>query len=109
MIEGKASQFDKERQELVAKRDRAQATVDRESQRLRQQRGTTEETEEEKGFRLQGMRDSNKALTHALFGLLDEHPELANEIEGVLQESGLAPPSRPPSAAVSEVSSIDDA
>lgn len=109
LIEGKASQFDKERQELVAKRDRAQATVDRESQRLRQQRGTTEETEEEKGFRLQGMRDSNKALTHALFGLLDEHPELANEIEGVLQESGLAPPSRPPSAAVSEVSSIDDA
>jgi chromosome segregation ATPase len=108
LIQGKAAQFDKERQELVAKRDRAQASVDRAQQRLRQSRGTTEETEEEKSFRLQHMRDQNKALLHTLFGLMQDHPDLATQIEAVLAEAGLAAPSRPPSAAVSEVSSIGE-
>ena len=39
LIEGKAAQFDRERTELVAKRDRANAAVDRASARLRQARG----------------------------------------------------------------------
>jgi len=108
LIQGKAAQFDKERQELLAKRDRARATVQRAATRLRQERGTDGETEEERNFRLQRMRDDNKALQHLLFGLVDEHPDLRQVIETVLSEEGLAPPSRPPSAAVSEASSLGD-
>ena len=66
------------------------------------------ETEEERNFRLQRMRDDNKALTHLLFGLIDENPDLGQQIEAVLREEGLAPPSRPVSAAVSEASSLGD-
>mmetsp|Transcript_48062 Transcript_48062/g.70411 ORF Transcript_48062/g.70411 Transcript_48062/m.70411 type:complete len:886 (+) Transcript_48062:105-2762(+) len=108
LIQGKAAQFDKDRLDLVAKRDRARATVQRASARLRQSRGTQQETPEEANFRLQGARDDNKALLHAMFGLMEEHPDLAGQIEAVLQEDGLAPPSRPPSAAVSEVSSLGE-
>ena len=108
LIQAKAAQFDKERQELLAKRERARATVQRASARLRDQRGVQGETEEERNFRLQRMRDDNKALTHLLFGLIDENPDLGQQIEGVLREEGLAPPSRPASAAVSEASSLGD-
>ena len=108
LIQGKAAQFDKDRLDLVAKRDRARATVQRASARLRQSRGTQQETPEEANFRWQGARDDNKALLHAMFGLMEQHPDLAGQIEAVLQEDGLAPPSRPRSAAVSEVSSLGE-
>ena len=54
------------------------------------------------------MRDKNKALLHSLFGLMQDHPDLASQIEAVLADAGLAAPSRPPSAAVSEVSSVGE-
>ena len=66
------------------------------------------ETEEEKAFRLEQLRGDNTAAAHALCALVEQHPDLAAQIEGVLQASGIVPPSRPPSVAVSDVSSLEE-
>ena len=64
--------------------------------------------EEEKAFRLEQLRGDNTAAAHALCALVEQHPDLAAQIEGVLQASGIVPPSRPPSVAVSDVSSLEE-
>uniref|UniRef100_A0A7S4M111 Coiled-coil domain-containing protein 39 n=1 Tax=Guillardia theta TaxID=55529 RepID=A0A7S4M111_GUITH len=105
LVQGKAKQFDKEREELLAKRDRARASLDRHSKRLRQARGASGETEEERSFRLASMREENKNMLYVIMSLKDEFPDLAGIIDDAVQSNGIAPPSRPPSAR-SEVSSI---
>jgi hypothetical protein len=67
--------------------------------------GVETETDEERDFRAQGMREDNKRMLHALMGLAEEHPSLADTIQMALADAGIAPPSRPASAR-SEVSSI---
>lgn len=105
LVQGKATQFDKEREELQAKVQRAKASVDRHSKRLRQFKGTTIETEDERAFRLHASREENKMILYAITGVAEEYPDLAQTVEESLRAVGVDPPSRPQSAR-SSVSSI---
>jgi len=110
LVQGKATQFDKEREEMQQKVQRAKASVDRHSKRLRQFKGTTQETPDEKIFRLQASREENKMLLFALVGIGEEYPDMAGVVEDALREVGVDPPSRPQSArsSVSSISSASD-
>jgi chromosome segregation ATPase len=105
LVQGKAQQFDKERQDLEDKRDRAAKGVLRASKQLRALKGVEGDTEEELDFTLTSMREENKGMLHMLVGLAEEHGMLADKIYEALNNAGIAPPSRPASAR-SEVSSI---
>lgn len=105
LVQGKAQQFDKERQDLEDKRDRAAKAVLRASKQLRALKGVEGDTEEELDFTLTSMREENKGMLHMLVGLAEEHGMLADKIYEALNNAGIAPPSRPASAR-SEVSSI---
>lgn len=105
LVQGKAQQFDRERSDLEAKRERAHLAVQRASRSLRQLKGVDVDTEEELDFKAQSMREENKNMLHALVALGEEHPSLADTIHDALSNAGIAPPSRPASAR-SEVSSI---
>mmetsp|Transcript_40081 Transcript_40081/g.95053 ORF Transcript_40081/g.95053 Transcript_40081/m.95053 type:complete len:886 (+) Transcript_40081:189-2846(+) len=105
LVQAKGAQFDKERQELLSKRERAVGSVARLARKVRQASGGAGETDAEKTFRLAALRDHHKAQLYTLVALMDEFPDLAARVEESLLAEGIAPPSRPQSAR-SSVSSI---
>ena len=108
LVQAKAQQFDRERQELQQRRERAKASVVRLARQVREAAGSAGETAVEKGFRLAALREHHRSQLYSLVALADEFPDLAPYVDDALRAEGIAPPSRPQSAR-SSVSSIASA
>jgi len=108
LVQAKAQQFDRERQELQQRRERAKASVVRLARQVREAAGSAGETAVEKGFRLAALREHHRSQLYSLVALADEFPDLAPHVDDALRAEGIAAPSRPQSAR-SSVSSIASA